>query len=156
MSDLVIALLPGLPGEQWSWREIAAELAAYGFHVHIVEECAADGTENELDLAGLWVAHCALQLARDEGRPPVLLVAQGAAGRMLSALGFSQRASRRRVAGYALVEAELPKPGVQDWPDAPVTYIGTKESSLAELRGWDVLPGADIAADLREVGAQSV
>ncbi|MEI2643118.1 MAG: hypothetical protein U0R28_12520 [Candidatus Nanopelagicales bacterium] len=155
MPDLVIALLPGLPGEQWSWREIAAEVAAYNFDVRLVSDCPP-GADNELDLAGLWVAHCAMELARDEGRPPVLLVAHGGSGRMLSALGFAQRASRRRVAGYALVEAELPKPGVQDWPDAPVTYIGTRESSMAELRGWDVLPGEDIAADLRAVGAQSV
>lgn len=151
----MIALLPALPGEPWSWREIAAELAAYGFDVHIVNDCPSDA-DNELDLAGLWVAHCALELARTEGRPPVLLVAHGGAGRMLSALGFSQRAARRRVAGYALVEAELPKAGVQDWPDAPVTYIGSREAALAELRGWDVLPGGDIAADLRTVGAQSV
>lgn len=156
MSDLTIALLPGLPGEQWSWREIAAELAAYNFEVHIVSESDADGTESALDLAGLWVAHCALELARDEARPPVLLVAQGGSGRMLNALGFSQRASRRRVAGYALVDAELPKPGVQDWPDAPVTYVGTREAAMAELRGWDVLPGGDIAADLRTVALQSV
>ncbi|MGB3014048.1 MAG: hypothetical protein WBB41_05490, partial [Candidatus Nanopelagicales bacterium] len=65
--------------------------------------------------------------------------------------GFAQRASRRRVVGYVLVDGELPKPGVQDWPDAPVTYLGTNESHLAELRGWDLLPGDDIAGEIRQV-----
>lgn len=152
----MIALLPGLPGEGWSWREVAAELAAYGYRVRILDDCPADGVQGELDLAGLWVAHCAMDLARDEGRPPVLLVAHGGSGRMLAALGFAQRASRRRVAGYVLVDAELPRPGVQDWPDAPVTYVGGREAALARLRGWEVLEGADIAADLRQVAELSV
>lgn len=156
MSDIVIALLPALPGEHWCWRETAAELAAYHYAVRIVDECPAGAVQGELDLAGLWVAHCALELATEPGRPPVLLVAQGGAGRMMAALGFSQKASRRRVVGYALVEADLPKPGVQDWPDAPVTYIGDKESAMAGLRGWDVLPGSDLAADLRQVASYTL
>ncbi len=152
----MIALLPALPGEDWSWREVAAELAAYNYAVRIVSDCPADSVQSELDLAGLWVAHCAMDLARDEGRPPVLLVAHGGAGRMLAALGFAQRASRRRVAGYVLVEADLPRPGVQDWPDAPVTYVGDAESAMARLRGWEVLDGTDIAADLRQVADLSI
>jgi hypothetical protein len=152
----MIALLPPLPGQQWSWRDIAAELAAYNHTVRIVADCPAQTLQGELDVAGLWVAHCALELARDEGRPPVLLVAHGGAGRMLAALGFAQRASRRRVAGYALVDADLPKPGVQDWPDAPVTYIGSREAAMAGLRGWDVLDGPDLAGDLRQVASLAV
>lgn len=155
MPDLLIALLPPLPGEDWTWREIAAELAAYHHDVHIVSDCPAETVQSELDLAGMWVAHCAMELARDPARPPVLLVAWGGAGRMLAALGFAQRASRRRVAGYVFVDADVPKSGVQDWPDAPVTYIGGRESALAALRGWEVLPDGDIAADLRQVAADS-
>ena len=148
---MLIALLPSLPGEDWSWREVAAELAAYHYRVKIVPELSAESITGELDLAGAWVAHCALDLAAEADRPPALLVAAGGAGRLLTALGFAQKASRRRVVGYVLIDGELPKPGVQDWPDAPVTYIGGRESHLADLRGWDVLDREDLGAALREV-----
>ena len=156
VQEITIALLPPLPGEQWSWREVAAELAAYNYHVRILPALPDDATPADgLDLAGAWVAHCALELATEVGRPPALLVAHGQAGRMLTALGFAQKASRRRVVGYVLVDGELPKPGVQDWPDAPVTYIGARQAHAAELRGWDVLNSGDLAADLRAVADQS-
>lgn len=154
MTDLIVALLPPLPGESWSWGESAAELAAYGYGVRIIAACP-DDAGGDLDLAGAYVAHCALQLAQDTDRQPVLLVAYGGAGRMVAALGFAQKASRRRVLGYALVEAELPKQGVQDWPDAPVTYIGDREATLAHLRGWEVLPADDVATRLRYVASVS-
>jgi len=153
--EIIIALLPPLPGERWSWREVAAELAAYNYPVRIVAHLPQAAPSGELDLAGEWVAHCALELATQVGRPPVLLVAHGGAGRMLTALGFAQKASRRRVVGYVLVDAELPKAGVADWPDAPVTYIGTREAHAAELRGWDVVTDGDLAATLRIVTDQS-
>jgi hypothetical protein len=151
VSDLLIAMLPPVPEQSWPRREIAAELAAYHYDVKILDELPTEPIGGDLDLAGAWVAHCALELAAKSNRAPVLLVAYGAAGRMLAALGFAQRASRRRVVGYVLVDGELPKPGVQDWPDAPVTYLGTTESHLAELRGWDLLPGDDIAGEIRQV-----
>ena len=111
---MTIALLPPLGQEDWSWRELAAELVAYRYRVHLVPAMTGEPISGGLDLAGAWVAHCALELAGDPGRPPVLLVARGEAGRMLAALGFAQRASRRRVVGYVLVDAELPNPGVPD------------------------------------------
>lgn len=153
VQEITIALLPPLPGEQWSWRETAAELAAYGYQVRILP-ALPDDSASGLDLAGAWVAHCALELATDPGRPPVLLVAFGGAGRMLTALGFAQKASRRRVVGYVIVDGDLPKPGVADWPDAPVTYVGSREAAAASLRGWDLLDGGDLAADLRSVTDQ--
>lgn len=152
MTDLLVAFLPTLPGEDWSWREAAAELAAYGYPVHFVAPMP-DDVESDLDLAGAYVAHCALNLAANSGRPPVLLVAYGGAGRMMSALGFAQKASRRRVLGYVLVEAELPKAGVQDWPDAPVTYIGEREAVVAGLRGWEVVAADDVPTRIRAVAA---
>jgi hypothetical protein len=148
---MLIALLPAVPGQQWSWRETAAELMAYGHRVAIVTDPPEGSSDNELDLAGAWVAHCALALATHDDRPPMLLVAPGSAGRMLPALGFAQRASRRRVAGYVLVDADLPRPGVQDWPDAPVTYVGGPGAEQARLRGWDVESGGDVARAIRVV-----
>ena len=45
-----------------------------------------------------------------------MLVAFGAAGQLLAALGFSQKASRRPVASYVVVDGSIPKPGAADWP----------------------------------------
>lgn len=154
MNDLLVALLPPMPGDNWSWGECAAELAAYGYKVTMVP-APRDKASGDLDLAGMYVAHCALQLSADPVRSPILLVAHGQAGPLVAALGFAQKAARRRVVGYVLVDADLPKAGVQDWPDAPVTYIGTREASLAGLRGWDILPGHDVASELRHVASIS-
>lgn len=156
MSDPTVVLLPPLPEQSWSWQEVAAELAAYHHRFALIPPMPASATNGDLDLAGAWVAHCALQITRAAVVPPLLLVAQGGSGQMLAALGFAQRASRRRVVGYVLVDADLPKPGVQDWPDAPVTYIGSGQAPLAELRGWEILTGDDLGADLRLVASQSV
>lgn len=156
MPDLVIALLPPLPDEQWSWREIAAELAAYGYAVQIVEDLHEEEFSGQLDLDGAWVSHCALDLAALSADAQLLLVAHGDSARLVAAVGFSQRAARRQVVGYVLVEGDLPKPGTQDWPDAPVTYVGEREATLAGLRGWEIVPGADIAAALRHIAAVSV
>ncbi len=131
-------------------------MAAYNYPVRMIKELPPDSIDGELDLAGAWVAHCALQLAAEQVRTPALLVAHGEAGKLLTALGFSQRASRRRVVGYVIVDGELPKAGVTDWPDAPVTYIGSRQSRLAGLRGWELLPGDDVAAEIRQVAAAAV
>ena len=89
--SITIALLPPVPGEDWPRREVAAEMAAYNHRVRIVPDLGESTVDGDLDLAGAWVAHCALELATDPGRPPVLLVAHGTAGRMLAALGFESR-----------------------------------------------------------------
>lgn len=156
MSDPTIVLLPPLPPQSWSWQEVAAELAAYHHRFALIPPMPAGTTNGDLDLAGAWVAHCALQITRAAALPPLLLVAQGGSGQMLAALGFAQRASRRRVVGYVLVDGDLPKPGVQDWPDAPVTYMGSSQAHLALLRGWEVLPGEDVGTELRRVASLSV
>ncbi len=55
-----------------------------------------------------WVASCALQIG---GLPdgPVVLVGHSGAGALLAQLGFALRASHRRVAAYAFVDAGLPR-----------------------------------------------
>jgi hypothetical protein len=151
MSDLLVALLPDVPGQKWPRRETAAELMAYGNRVLLVPDLPDESMRTDLDLAGAWVAHCALELARSADHAPVLLVAHGQAGRMLPALGFARRAARRKVAGYVLVDADLPRAGVQDWPDAPVTFVGREGAEQARLRGWDVENSSDTAAALRAV-----
>lgn len=106
-----------------------------------------------------WVARTALTIsemvAAGRLRPPLLLVLTGRLARHAPNLGFAQRAARRAVRGYVLVDPELPAPGtVSDWPDAPVTMILADENDTrardARLRGWEVLIGdpASIVTDL--------
>lgn len=97
-----------------------------------------------------WTAHVALRIAQSPVTPPLLLVLTGAAAVHAPHLGFAQRAARRAVGGYVLVDPVLPKPGAgSDWPDAPVTVVITpladedaRSSALgARLRGWEVVEG---------------
>ena len=92
-----------------------------------------------------WVAHLAIGLAASGAKAPVLLVLGGAGGAMAAAVGFSQRAARRAVSGYVLVDAVVPAADsrVDDWPDAPVHYVASPgsdplEVNQARLRGWTV------------------
>jgi hypothetical protein len=83
---------------------------------------------------------------------PIVLVAQG--------IGSGLRASYRKLAGYIFIDGTLPAPNqvstpnsqwlehyfdsvplTEDWPNAPVVYIQTKEDSSiwaeqVKVRGW--------------------
>ncbi len=109
-----------------------------------------------------WVARTALAItaAVTQGhvRPPLLLVMSGALARHAPALGFAQRAARRAVRGYVLIDPQLPRAGqVSDWPDAPVTVVladtDDPRARDAHLRGWEVLTG-DAAQLVTEVAAR--
>jgi hypothetical protein len=112
----------------------------------------ADPDDDERTRRAHWVAHLAVALATAAVEPPLLLVLAGDSGALAPALGFSQRAARRDVVGYVLVDAALPSletPGV-DWPDAPVTYVASPHApeggaAQARLRGWDVVTVDDLA-----------
>ncbi len=138
-------------------REIAADLMAHGVNVYVVPD-APDSDEDDFRTAiAHWVAHNAITLTAAQPEKPIMLVAFGAAGQLLAALGFSQKASRRPVASYVVIDGPIPKPGVTDWPDAPVTYVRTDaadtpgDARQAELRGWTVEHSSDIAATLRTI-----
>lgn len=142
-------------------REIAAELLAHRINVYVVPDAPDAGDEDLRHATAHWVAHNAMTLTAAQPEKPILLVAFGAAGRLLAALGFSQKASRRPVAGYVVVDGSIPKAGSDDWPDAPVTYISTGQLAetehfrQAELRGWTVEKSPDIGAALRAIVADS-
>jgi hypothetical protein len=107
-----------------------------------------------------WVARTALAISAEVSArrlaPPVLLVIVGALARHAPALGFAQRAARRSVRGYVLVDPHLPRAGqVSDWPDAPVSVVlSTPDADAvardARLRGWEVFTGdaAQLVAEL--------
>lgn len=86
-----------------------------------------------------YVAGAALQITAAAPRPPLVLVARGAAGALLPAIGAAQRAAHRLVGGYVFVDAELPTPA-GDWPDAPCAYLATSPADprlrAAEMRAW--------------------
>lgn len=150
------------PAEKRSdWRaEVAAELAAYGVPIFLPSvPTSIDAATDERSAATHWIAHIAVEITRVLPVPPLLLVATGAAGAHLPALGFSQRASRHPVMGYVMVDAQMPRVPTRsvDWPDAPVDVVTTPAASteslsaahLAELRGWTVYRDADPAAIIR-------
>ncbi len=143
-------------------RELAAELLTYGVSVLLIP--AAEPTGDGLDYktaTAHWIAHNAASITAALPEQPILLVALGPSGALLPALGFSSRASRRRVAGYVVIDGDLPKMGTPDWPDAPVTVVTTTaasaatvaEAATAKLRGWTVEPDADPGAVLRALFA---
>ena len=73
----------------------------------------------------------------------MLLVLDRGDRRARPALGLSQRAARRPVAGYALLDADCPDAGALpvDWPDAPVHYLASPAApgpalDHARLRAW--------------------
>lgn len=99
-----------------------------------------------------WVAHLAVAMATSGVQAPVMLVLAGSAGSLAAAIGFSQRASRRSVSRYVLVDAAVPAADDRsgDWPDAPVHYVASPaaeplEVNQARLRGWDVVELDDLA-----------
>lgn len=173
---LPAAELPATPFEPWGdQRSIAGGLVGYGVNTYVVP--APEPADPGLDLktaTAHWVAHIALNLTQAQPIKPILLVAHGAAGQLLPAIGFAQKASRRPVAGYVVIDGQLPKVGAADWPDAPVTFIRTNNANdaassgsgtlpmagevepqdparVAELRGWTVYSDADPVEVLREL-----
>lgn len=154
-SGVLIALLPPLPGEHWAREALAAELTRAGHVVDVVPELDPQQYSGTLDPGDAWISHCALRLLNVSPHAARLLVASGDAAALIAAVGFAQRAGHRAVAGYVLVEGAMPGPGIQDWPDAPVTYVGEREAPLAGLRGWDVVSGEDVAAAVDAVARLS-
>lgn len=121
-----------------------------------------DLSDTELGAAD-WVPRVAIAIneAATSLGDPLLLVLAGASAALAPGLGFAQRAARRSVAGYLLIDPVLPAPTSHDWPDAPVTVLITADADdevrsaalAARLRGWDVVTG-DVAATLQELLAR--
>jgi len=135
---------------------------AYGINVYLVPDAPEPGeTLDARTSMAHWVAHNAVTLTAEQPTKPILLVAFGAAGAMMPAVGFSQKASRRPVSGYVVIDGALPKPGAADWPDAPVTYVRTTSDAgaltaarEAVLRGWTVETVSSPATAIREITSE--
>ncbi len=77
----------------------------------------------------------------------LILIFRGEQAAFAPYIGFAQRAARRSVIAYVLINPQLPRPGVvSDWPDAPVYVVLTPDAPDhvraverdARLRGWPV------------------
>ena len=90
--------------------------------------------ESEAPLAARMCA----EITRLSPVPPLIIVAAGTYASLLPAVSLAQRAARRRVLAYVLVDPEYPEVS-EGWPDARVHVLGSPgfELRTAELRGWE-------------------
>jgi hypothetical protein len=83
-------------------------------------------------------ARVCAEITRMAPAPPLVIVAVGAMAALLPSVALAQRAARRQVLAYVLVDPEYPAVS-EGWPDARVHVLGSPEFDLrtAELRGWE-------------------
>ena len=164
-----VVLCPPLPGT--SAPVDAADLADALLDlpalrgVRVLSPYLPDGEpgDDARTLRAHWVAHLSIALATEGAVAPVLFVLAGAAGELAPALGFSQKAARRAVKGYVLVDAAVPPVESRggDWPDAPVFYLASPAAepldvNQARLRGWDVVGLPDLSPDSVAVAVAAI
>lgn len=155
MSGVTVVLCPALNPRtpDGPRRELAAVLAGSGIPVvipHRQRRDRGEATDARLSIAA-WVADQAVAITAARVEGPLILVSSGDANRAVPALGFSQRASRRGVVAYVLVDGPLPDPSRagMDWPDAPVVHVtstgaDSAPAASARLRGWSTVEGDPI------------
>jgi len=156
VSTSSIVICPAAPGDAPAFNHagLGAELAtvAAGMDAKVLTVPAVDylATDDIRTQRAHWVAALAVAMSTAGLSTPVALVLFGAAGALAPAVGFSQRAARRAVSGYVLVDADVPTIGGahEDWPDAPVSYLHSPEAhalnvNQARLRGWHLIGMAD-------------
>ena len=96
---------------------------------------------SELD-AQQWIAVVCKRISESgQAFQGVHLIAFGEAVDRLPDIAFAQRASRRIIHSYTLIDF-IPEKHFAEWPDAPVSVIITNPLSpiqqSAKLRGWEV------------------
>ena len=156
MSTSSIVICPPAPGESRVFdhdglgvelTSVAQTLAANVLTVPAVDYLETDDLRTQ---RAHWVAALAVAMSAAQLTTPIALVLVGAAGALAPAVGFSQRAARRSVSGYLMVDADVPTIGGahEDWPDAPVSYLYSPTAhaltvNQARLRGWHVVSMTD-------------
>jgi hypothetical protein len=164
VSTATIVVCPPLPGSPASYDPadlvdaLLDDPRSAGLRTMSLDVPDPESDDDPRTVRAHWVAHLAIGLATSGAKAPVLLVLGGASGALAAAVGFSQKASRRAVSGYVLVDAVVPAADarIDDWPDAPVHFVASPasdplEANQARLRGWSVHEVAD--ADPATVGA---
>ena len=146
-----VVLCPDLGADSgYDRAEVADSLLDAGVAARSPDVPDAEPDDDARTRVAHWVAHLSVALSAGV-RGPLLLVFGGASGAVAPALGFSQRAARRAVAGYVLVDADCPSAEalVSDWPDAPVVYLASPAADPmavghARLRGWRLVEVPDL------------
>jgi len=84
------------------------------------------------------IARVCAAITRLAPEPPLVIVAEGRWAELLPGIALAQRAARRRVLAYVLVDPDYPAVS-EGWPDARVHAVGSTgfDLSMARLRGWD-------------------
>jgi hypothetical protein len=103
--DAVVAIVLAhspLTGPQ-AWGRLPDELRAAGVTVVVL-----DTDDRTPPYAASYVADAARQITAADPGDEVALVAHSGAGYLLPQIGASQRAARRRVAGYVFLDAGVP------------------------------------------------
>ena len=158
MTTATVVLCPPLPGvpAPYDAADAADALLDHGALAgrHVLSPAVPDSEpgDDARTARAHWIAHLAVALSTSGAHAPVMLVMAGSSGAVAAALGFSQRASRRAVSRYVLVDAAVPPADDRsgDWPDAPVHYVASPDAdplevNQARLRGWDVVEVDDLA-----------
>ncbi|MFN8168669.1 MAG: hypothetical protein U0S36_07775 [Candidatus Nanopelagicales bacterium] len=156
MSIATVVLCPPLPGGAPAYDAAGTadvlldDPRLAGVRVMSPDVAPGEPGDDERTARAHWVGQLAVALAVGGAGGPLLLVLDGSAGALAPALGFAQKAARRAVAGYVLVDAATPPVESRggDWPDAPVWYLASPsadplEVNQATLRGWTVVQLAD-------------
>jgi hypothetical protein len=159
VSIATVVLCPPLPGGAAAYDvpdtvdALLDDARLAGVRILAPEVPVGEPGDDARTLSAHWVAHLAVALATGGAVAPIVLVLDGRAGVLAPALGFAQKAARRAVAAYVLVDAATPPAESRggDWPDAPVWFVATPaadelEVNQARLRGWTVLPAGDGSA----------
>jgi hypothetical protein len=101
-------------------------------------------------------ARVCAEITRLAPTPPLVIVAVGDLATLLPAVALAQRAARRQVLAYVLIDPDYP-PVSEGWPDARVYVLGSSGVDLrtAELRGWETGPVTELRDLLLEISTQN-
>jgi len=100
-------------------------------------------------------ARVCAEITRLAPTPPLVIVAVGDLATLLPAVALAQRAARRQVLAYVLIDPDYP-PVSEGWPDARVYVLASPGVDLrtAELRGWETGPVTSMRDLIWEISTQ--
>ncbi len=126
MTAVAVVLLHSPLTGPSAWGPLAEVLRERGHAVVVVDVTDDD----DPPYAARYVARAALQVAAVAPAHPLLLVGHSGAGPLLAQVGATQRAARRRLAGYLFLDAGLPR-------TRPATWLELMETELMETEEAD-------------------
>ena len=100
-------------------------------------------------------ARVCAEITRLAPTSPLVIVAVGDLAALLPAVALAQRAARRQVLAYVLIDPDYPAVS-EGWPDARVHVLGSPgvELRTAELRGWETGPVTSLRDLILEISTR--